>query len=258
MTATLPTPKIMKTPEKFIPKVLFCLSVLFLLTCCKKGDEKLALKTTSLNLTSSMTRQLVVTPDASGCEFVSDNEFIATVSSTGLITAHLIGETNITVTNSAEGFSGICNVTVQPVHALFRVPYLEFEKKKMEIKDYETRFLYEESDTSLFYSGENSTIIGLIYFLYESLYYESTCLISADNPDSFEDFIAERYYLLESDDEFSILMTPDGKTLVGIESGIMIGTETFYAMYYIAYPTSKSGDFVRLKPEIIKMMVPVK
>jgi hypothetical protein len=238
-----------------IPKISKALLFLFIISGfagCKKADEPLSLKTTTANLTSTKTIKLNVTPNASGCIFESENEYIATVSSTGLVTAHLLGETYITVSNSEKGFSAKCDVTVLAEHLLYKEPYLDFGLSRKGIKDYETRYLYQEDDTSIIYIGENESIVGVFYILDNADYYECICLVSAANPDQFEDFISERYYLLETDNEFRTLMTPDSKTLIGIESGITIDSEPFYAVYYVPFPTSKSKDIFKKNSHWIK------
>jgi len=238
-----------------IIKISKALLLLFIISCfasCKKADEPLSLKTTSANLTSTKTFKLNVSPGTSGCVFESENEYIASVSSSGLITAHLLGETNITVNNIEKGFSAKCKVTVQPEHSLYKEPYLNFGASRIGIRDYETRYLYQEDDTSLIYVGENSSIIGVFYILDYEDYYECMCLVSAANPDLFEDFISERYYLLDTDNEFRTLMTPDSKTLIGIESGITIDSDPFYVVYYVPYPDSKSKEIFKQKSDWIK------
>lgn len=238
-----------------IPKISKALLFLFIISCsasCKKADEPLSLKTTSANLTSTKTIKLNVTPSASGCVFESENEYIASVSSTGLVTAHLLGETYITVNNTEKGFTAKCKVTVQGEHSLYKVPYLDFGISRKAIKNYETRNLYQEDDTSIVYIGENSSINAVFYLMDNADYYESICLVSAANPAQFEHFIYERYCLLDTDNEFRTLMTPDSKTLVGIESGIIIDSDPFYAVYYVAFPTSKSKEIFKQNSDWIK------
>jgi hypothetical protein len=252
MTATKYSINAMYRP---IPKISKALLFLFIISCfasCKKADEPLSLKTVSANLTSTKTIKLNVTPSASGCVFESENEYIASVSSTGLITAHLLGETYINVSNTEKGFSAKCKVTVQADHILYKEPFLDFGITRKGIKDYETRYLYQEDDTSIIYIGENSSIVAVFYQMDYTEYYESICLVSAADPVQFENFISERYYLLETDNEFRTLMTPDSKTLVGIESGITIDSDPFYAVYYIAFPTSKSKEVFKQNSEWIK------
>lgn len=236
-------------------KILETLSLLIIISCfagCKKADEELVLKTTTANITSMQTFKLVVSPDINGCEFESENELIASVSSTGLITAHLVGETHIMVNNPARGFASKCSVTVQPEHVLYKDPYLLFGNTKKNIKDYETRYLYLEDDSTLIYVGENSSIAAVFYYLESAAYIESTCLIPATNTAQFEDFIAERYYLLDTGDDFRILMTPDSTTLVGVESGITLESGTYFAVHYIAYPTFKTNGVFKVNSDLIK------
>lgn len=242
----------MHKPILKISKALLFLFIITGFAGCKKADEPLSLKTTTANLTNTKTFKLNVTPSASGCIFASENEYIASVSSSGLITAHLLGETYITVSNIEKGFSAKCKVTVQAEHLIYKEPYLDFGLTRKGIKDYETRYLYQEDDTSIIYIGENNSIVAVFYLMDFSEYYESICLISAANPVLFEDFISERYYLLETDNEFRTLMTPDSTTLVGIESGITIDSDPFYAVYYVPFPTFKSKDIFKKNSDWIK------
>lgn len=242
----------MNSPHLKILKTLSLLIIISGFAGCKKADEPLVLKTTTAYMTNTQTFKLVVSPGTDGCEFESENELIATVSSTGLITAHLVGKTYILVNNPTRGFTAKCVVTVQPEHLMYRDPYLLFGKTKKDIKDYETRYIYLEGDSSLVYIGENSTIAAVFYFLESKAYHESICLIPATNAVQFEDFIAERYYLLDTNNEFRILMMPDSTALVGIESGITLDSDTFFAVYYIAYPTSKTKGVFKVDTDWIK------
>lgn len=238
----------MNCPCLKIRTLLFSVLVIATIAGCNKKDDTLVLRTTSAFMSSTKTLQLDISPGPEGCIFETDNDFIASVSSTGLITANLVGEAHITVTNTAKGFTASCKVTVQPEHQMFRIPYLNFNSYKQPIKDYETRYFYAEDDSTLIYIGENESIDALFYFFENFHYTLSTCMIPATDPDHFQEFIAERYFLLNSDNQFTTLMTPDSKTLVGIESGITIGSDIYYAVYYMPFIASKSSGFP--KPEI--------
>lgn len=234
----------MNTTVEKIRKALFCLFIIACCAGCKKADEELALKTVTANLTKNQTLKLKIVPDINGCLFESENELIASVSSTGVITGNLIGDTHIIVTNPEKGFTAKCSVTVLPLSLLFREPYLIFNSHKKEIKDYEVRYLYGENDSLLIYVGENSSVAAVYYYLPSALYKECDCLMFSEYPTMFENFISERYYLLDTQDNFRTLMTPDSTVLVGIDSDIVIDSETFYGLFYIRFPDLKgSRDF---------------
>src|SRR5512136_2793343 len=99
---------------------------------CKK-EVVLSLNTTEITLKPNQTFNLVVSPDASGCTFKSGNDNIAEVYASGLIEAHLAGETTIGVTNTDKGYYAFCKVTVTPEYTMYKEPYLVFGGPKSAI-----------------------------------------------------------------------------------------------------------------------------
>jgi hypothetical protein len=221
---------------------------------CKK-EEVLSLNTTEITLKTNQTFNLVVSPDASGCVFQSENDNIAEAYSSGLINARLVGETNIVVTNADKGYLAKCKVTVTPEYTMYREPYLVFGRPKSTIKSYETRQIYQENDTSIYYSGENSFIDGLTYSFENSAYTSCFCEIPRDQLSLLENYLAERYvYLNSNGNDLIARLTTDETTYVVTQ---------FYStseiiVYYFPKTTSKNGIGLMFNSEWTKTIDGIK
>lgn len=208
---------IMKTRNSIGLNVLLLFVLFTFLAGCKK-EESLSLNVTETTLNSNQTFNLVVSPDASGCVFTSEDENVAEVSSTGVITPHIVGVTNIVVSNTEKGFSAKCKVTVTPVYSMYREPYLVFGKSKSDIKAYETRQISSETETAIIYTGENSKITAVAYAFETSKYNGCVCGIPSSQASLLGDFLAERYiYVGTTDDDIIAMRSLDGKILIGVE-----------------------------------------
>lgn len=241
----------MSSPDSKTVNALLFLIIILLFNGCKKEEEPLKLNTLSRNMTTGETFRLNITPGIAGCVFESENELIASVSYEGIITANHIGEIHILVSYPEKGFSAKCKVTVAPKYLMFREPYLGFGDGRQNIILYETRYYYAEDNSTIIYAGENSSIYAVYYFLENSSYATSACLIPSGVADQLFNYLGERYVLLVSDDQFTTMKTTDSKTMIGIEPGIQIYSQTYYAIYYAPYPDSKS-DIFKSKSDWIK------
>lgn len=204
---------------------------------CKK-EEVLSLNATEITLKPNQTFNLVVSPDQSGCVFSSGNDIIAEVFASGLIKARLVGETSIVVTNADKGYYAICKVTVTPEYTMYREPYLGFGNLKSDIKSYETRQIANENDSTILYTGENSTIDSLMYSFENPAYTSCLCAIPSSQSILLTNYLAERYiYVGGITANITARSTIDGK--------IYIVTQEFSStriyVYYFPKPPSKNG-----------------
>lgn len=197
--------------------MLLCTAISFCFLSCSK-DEECSINTTSISLTSDGTYALIVSPSGDGWTFESENDLIASVSSTGLITANYVGTTTIIVKNEAKGFSAKCTVTVNPIYLMFREPSTNFGATKSTIKAFEKRSLYKEDVGTLTYLGENAFITSAIYLFENSILTGSGVQIPTSFSSLVGSFYGERYiYLYTSDSNIITMISPDYKTIVGIE-----------------------------------------
>jgi hypothetical protein len=175
------------------------------------------------------------------------------VSSSGTITANKVGETYIDVKNVNKGFSAKCKVTVNPLYSMYREPYLIFGKSKTDIKSYETRSIYQEKDSSIMYTGENSYIAALVYIFHKSGYSSSSALIAVGNESLFANYLAERYVSISTSDPI-LMMTTDNKILVGIS----VYSISYYMITYVPKPTTKSNLSSKSNSELIETFDDIK
>lgn len=206
------------------------------LTGCQ---EEYSVNTKSVSISSDGSYSLVVSPNDNGWTFESNNDLIASVSSTGLITANYVGNTSIVIKNAANNFTATCSVTVTPKYTMYREPYLNFGAAKSNVKAYETRSLYGEDTGGLVYLGENSFITLMIYLFENETYTTGGATVPTVYASLVGSFCAERYVYLATEDNMIMLVTPDYKTLVGVE---VYSTSYIYVLYFKNTFITRSAD----------------
>ena len=232
---------------KNVMPLLFAFICLMTFIRCQKDVElPLSLNSTSTVLKSSQTFNLSILPDTIGCVYESENNFIASVSRSGLITAYRVGETNIIVKNIKKGFNAKCKVTVMPQYFMFKEPYLMFGATKSAIKSFETRLISLDNATSLVYNGENPYIYLVAYSFENSVYKMNLCFIPNTYASLLGSFVAERYVLVITDvanNSFS-MVSPDKKTLVIVK---IYSTTYTYVSYSASGLTTQSITSLKTK-----------
>lgn len=96
------------------------------LVSCSKDDEvsqKISVDAAEKQLSFNETYQIAA-KSASALTYTSENEYHASVSATGLVSALFVGETNITLSNAAD--TKKVKVVVTPKSRLYPTPNLEF------------------------------------------------------------------------------------------------------------------------------------
>ncbi len=228
----------MKTKTLVLSITTLLFGILF--SACSKDDTpSMSINKSEITLTRNQDESIIVTPNASGCLFDSDNILIASVSTEGKVTGITVGTTFITVTNSLQGFTAKCKVAVDPVYNTLKEPYLDFGALKSKVKTNETRTLVSETSTGLIYEGENSNINYIIY-LFDSLgnMTGAGVIFPISKMDTIVNFLAERYVPIGYDDGFGIFMSNDEKMIVGITE-----YNTSYIMaVYTEKSTTKSSE----------------
>lgn len=135
------------------------LSAFVFTSCSKDDDSTVSLAESSATLKVDENKQLKVSGEVK--EWSSENEFIASVSATGLVTANHVGETRIMA--KGPNSSAICNITVQPQYTYHTEPLCKEGITKSDVKKYEKRKLRSETTDGLFYNGENSLVTAVAY-----------------------------------------------------------------------------------------------
>ena len=213
---------------------LFVFAVIALLfSSCKKEDISLTLNETSITLYPDEQKQ--ISPNMNGCLFESEFPAIASVSSSGQITALLVGTTKIKVTNGSQEV--FCDVTVKPRYQMYKEPYLGFGSSKLTVKANETRTLNQEDDESLLYKGENSYIDNVLYVFDKTGMSSVGCLIPTRYASMLGDYLVERYMPINVDLDIyrAYFLSPDLKTAIGMQ----VYSTSYIIVLYIKAPDSK-------------------
>jgi hypothetical protein len=124
--------------------------LIVLLTSCKKNDANLKLETRYLLLNISDTAQV----KASGpqkIEYYSSNDYVASVSETGLVTARKVGECRIVVTSGDEILGFNCIVQSSNFYIYYSQPKLFFGSSREEVKNQIGHVMFETSNAIVFY-----------------------------------------------------------------------------------------------------------
>ena len=141
-------------------KILFLLAILPLIvfTACSDDDESsLSLDKWEISLYYEDEIKLTASDKVT---WGSEDEFVAKVSSSGVVEGCHVGKTFIVASNGAETVK--CAVEVKPKYNTFVEPVLDFGASKADIKAKEKRELVTDNATSLLYKDSKDGI-AIIY-----------------------------------------------------------------------------------------------
>lgn len=141
-------------------KILFLLAMLPMLvfTACSDDDENsLSLDKSEISLYYEDEIKLIASDNVT---WSSEDEFVAKVSSNGIVEGGHVGKTFIVASNGAETVK--CAVEVKPKYNTFVEPVLDFGANKADIKAKEKRELVTDNATSLGYKDSKDGV-AIIY-----------------------------------------------------------------------------------------------
>ena len=223
--------------------LLFALIAATLISSCSKEDEKpqLTLDIITLEMKYKEIKQLTINniEDGATTKWSSNDEFIATVSSKGEVTAMHVGKTQIIVTSGDVEL--ICEVIVSPELTLYERPNVEFGESKSYIKQIEKRTLDSETESLLAYKDDKAIAIHYL-FEYEKLIVSAVILnLLSTDPEQLVDFLTERYNILGNDGEYFIWTKNNMMIAVTVQSyGIVV--------MYTDFDASKSLNMQTIAP----------
>lgn len=91
----------------------------------------------------------------------SSNDFVASVSNDGTITANHVGTCEITA--SSDRRSAKCTINVEPIYTTYTDPLVKWGASKSDVKAYEKRTLVQEQANTLTYKIDKGAVKGLQY-----------------------------------------------------------------------------------------------
>ena len=171
-------------------KILFLLAMLPMLvfTACSDDDENsLSLDKSEISLYYEDEIKLTASDNVT---WSSEDEFVAKVSSNGVVEGGHIGKTFIVASNGSETVK--CVVEVKPKYNTFVEPALDFGASKADIKAKEKRELISETATGLGYKDSKDGV-AIIYTFKNGKMNACGFGLQYKYADDIMDFLLERY-----------------------------------------------------------------
>lgn len=219
---------------------------LFVGYSCKGHEiEEQRLDTKELTLKVGETKEIKVTPTSGELRWTSLVPAIASVSSTGGVTANKVGETKIEVEDLESGFKGVCEVTAEGNFNTFKPVVTEWGITMDELKAKESRVFDKLSEQSgqdyLVYKGENAFVGGDVYYAFDKkdhllirveLYASFTSDENAEKDwQEMLNFWGERYIEISQTADEVYYESIDGKTTIQADKSLWDFMEEIPVVY---------------------------
>lgn len=192
---------------------------------CSPEEEVYELNTLPMEVLTRDSFALEVVPATTGWTFSSKNEHIASVSSSGIVTTHVMGTTTLYARYAKSGFVDSVQITVKPRTTYFQEPYLVFFVPQQTISDVEEQDYYAagwgESWTCTYYAREYG--IGypmdlVYYFNTNDEYTFSTLCFNKQFAKDVMDHVSDRYIFMREKSDgnrlYSYYINPDSSTIL--------------------------------------------
>ena len=234
--------------KRFLFYVTVIVSLALFAACSKDdgGDLKIS-SSKNVELTSSNTSQIKCSD--SKATYASENEYVATVSATGLITAKRIGETYIDVNGQKS-----VKVSVAPVYTEFTEPQFLFGATKDEVYAKVGTNYSLSNESGIAYKSTNEIIKGYLYLLKDGKVEAVAIVVNSLYVDNLTDFLLERYVPVTiSEEDYTALYI---NALTAEKATILIGEQiyspTIINVFYMPYTNSESRSVTNRDNEEIK------
>jgi len=132
-------------------RIFLLLLSLSVVSCSDDDKNEIVLDILSHSMYVNETVDITANQD---CSWFSEKNFIASVNSEGVVTAHHVGSTRIAA--ASENGIVFCDIEVKPRYTTFTDPVLEFGKDKDYIKSRVNRPIKKEEDNYISYEPENN------------------------------------------------------------------------------------------------------
>lgn len=204
------------------------------------GDDIITLKDTQKVLHYGDTYQIEAQSRAS-VSYASEDEFHATVSETGVVTAKHVGETKVRVSNGT--YRADLNVIVTPKYAIYPEPNVKFGDSQSAVKEAmggDKNTPSKQDETTLIYDNSSSAA-PRIGFLFDDngMLTTYSVYVKVNASDHLADFMTERYSFMGEKDDVIFFVN----SLEAYNASMLIGMQlsglTYWQITYIDYSKQK-------------------
>lgn len=226
--------------------VAFTLMQVFVFASCSSSDDDdSTIVTSSKELSLSHEQTSQITCSASNVTYESENKFVATVSTSGLVTANCIGQTYIKVNGKRA-----VKVTVNPVNTYFVEPLYDFNLTKANVKS-KLGTPYNETDNGLAYRSTSSRINAYAYLFDENNKLKaSSMMVKSTYLSSLMDFISERYLPLDYDEDTSTAYCVNGSSKETITMAVSVQVYNSSNIQVKYYPVDLTKSKISVHKQI--------
>ena len=237
--------------------LMFAIMAMVLSGCSSDDDENnsIVLDSKEVVIYSGDKYQIEAKSDKS-ISYQSEDEYHARVSTSGLISANKVGETNILLNNGYD--SKTVKVIVKGKINLYPEPYLKWNVSKNEL----IKLLGKpdkESLDAITYNNYSSTAPSVIYMFNENNTLKGVgVLVRASYSSQLGTFLAERYFAYQSQDYTIYFVNNYSPDLVSMGVGAMLYNTSYWIVAYAPFNAKTksmqftSEDFVKEINKIIR------
>lgn len=233
--------------KKFILMMAVALPMAFA-SCGDDNDtEIITLDQTSVSL--EYDKEVKVKASEKNCNWISDNEFVATVDNDGKIEAKHVGTCVITATKGKA--SEHCTVTVTATNNNFTIPVLLFGQNKAAIKtavaaqNLENLQVYADSDEVLSYT--TGTYYPFYIYSFEKNVLDASALVVTEEMDEtldLEEFLDQRYKYIEDTDDGFLYVNAMNLTNATLAVEYSFDPELGVQATWVNVDHTKAGSFI--------------
>ena len=206
-------------------------------------EAVITLAETSATLHSGETYQIQAECE-SPITYTSENEYHASVSEEGEVTANFVGSTTIMLESETDSVT--FEVTVEPVSNLYPEPEIEFGVTKEAIIEQFGEPTVEDEGVIGYYGYSDNTMMLMVLLDESDLVTEYALILDPSFEEELDTFLGERYLFAQEEEGVKIYIN----ALTIEETSMIVGSQTYedqflMAIYagYTEEPEEKTASF---------------
>lgn len=216
------------------------------ITSCNNDEDEPVPTISKSSVTMNVGESVKLTYSGKDCTWSSENPVIASVSSQGVVTANLVGETKVRANNL------YCKVTVAPKYTMYVEPYTGWGATQSVVKSKMSGYsLYDSSSTNLTYKG-SGYVFAYTYTFENGALIMSGMGVDYNKADYLVEFIAERYIPVANQEGIYLFTTADQKDIIGV-----MFDASFVTVAYMPYNSSRSIPSVEDVKPLLETLKPL-
>ncbi len=221
-------------------KMFLLVFATFTLVACQDSSKSLQLSPSSVNLYYEEEQQVQVLSETGTFEWTTANDFHATVSSSGKITAGHVGTTIITAKQGKK--EGTCSVTIKPRYYLYDTPYFGWGETMTQVQNKLGTPYQTQTNALVYVLSESDGIIAMYMFTNGKLTGVGITL-NVKNATTLTYYLIERYQPISAENGtyyFINAMNLDNATLGVMMRYVNSNSMQYYQVVYA--PTNQQQN----------------